>query len=92
MTGPTAASWAGRPVAVCVGGPLEGRWYFVADLEAMRAAARHVGHTADQPAGIALAYEPTTGTRAHPVEDVLGQVWRHTAAAADRDPVPGVAR
>jgi hypothetical protein len=92
MTGPGAAVWGGRPVAVCVGGPLDGRWYFVADLEAMRTAARNMRHTADHPAGIALAYRPTAATRAHPVEDVHGQVWQHTAAAVDPEPGPGVAR
>jgi hypothetical protein len=80
------AAWVGRrPVAVCVGGPLDGRWYFVADLEGMQAAARRMGHTAEQPAGVALAYDPTPGTRTHPAEDVLGAVWRHAGAAHCRE-------
>lgn len=67
-----------------MGGPLDGRWYFVADLVAMQAAAAAVGHGAGDPAGGALAYEATSGTRLHPVEDVFGAVWRHVASAASR--------
>jgi len=76
------ASWVGtREVAVCVGGPLDGRWYFVDDLVRMQTAAVRVGRDGTEPAGVSLAYAATAGTRPHPVEDTLGAVWRHVPSA-----------
>ncbi|MDQ1678059.1 MAG: hypothetical protein QOF58_6649 [Pseudonocardiales bacterium] len=77
-------AWVGQPVVVCVGGPLDGRWYLLADLDAMRTAAQLTGYTADHPSGAALGYDATAGTRVHPYEDVLGQVYRHADSAAGR--------
>jgi hypothetical protein len=78
------SAWVGRPVMVCVGGPFDGRWYLAADFEAMRAAARRNGYTVDHPSGVALGYDATAGTRVHPYEDVLGQVFRHADSTPDR--------
>lgn len=48
---------------VCVGGPLDGRRFFVDELP------------------VVPEYEPSSGLRVHPYDDVFGAVWRHVASA-----------
>lgn len=76
--------WAAKPVAVLVGGPMAERWYFITDLQVMRAAA-HATRGPDSAPPPCLHYQPVKGgaVRAHPVHPtVVGAVWRYTGDAA----------
>jgi hypothetical protein len=76
-----------RPAVACVGGPLDGRWYYADDFDTMQRAAARMGYTPDHPAGSALGYVDGDGTVTHPDRQAVGEtkgrrmMWRPTAAA-----------
>lgn len=82
-------------VVACValaGGPLDGWWFTLADLEAHCTAALRMGHTAADQAGAVLGYRPT-GRAFHPTgltiprgaqQGLDAEVWEWTGRAAVR--------
>lgn len=95
-TGRTAPRWkpVDRPLVVCTGGPLDGRWYFADEFTIQQTAAVRMRVSADRPEGVALAYHPCTPYRAtgNPQFDVVGQVLlydpTYDAAPGDHQPIP----
>lgn len=70
MTGLPVPPWAGRPVMVCSGGPLDRRWYFADDWARVVDSAKRMG------AGNALGYRRTSGIMPNPQFAVTGTAWR----------------
>lgn len=73
---------AGAELAVLADGPWAHRWYWVADLEAMRHSARRYPST--HPAGIFQNYQATTDRAAHPDDpELTGRVYRYSPPAPE---------
>ncbi|WP_226361039.1 hypothetical protein [Pseudonocardia sp. ICBG1142] len=74
----------GRELAVLVGGPWRGHWYWTDDLEAIQHASRR--YPDSHPAAELRSYRPSNEFVPHPHEpEVTGRLWRHhpsTATAA----------
>lgn len=77
---PAALRLKSSDLVACVGGPLDGCWYYRSDWTIRQQAAQRMGYTPDHPAGFSLNYHQTDRKVRHPhddrMPDATAWTWR----------------
>lgn len=69
--------WAVEKLVACVGGPLDGRWYFLHEWEHELRIVERMRYPADHPAAVCVHYRDGGRHVAHPqVFDVSGAAYQ----------------